>query len=118
MSLLKRQVFEIPMDDLAPVEENFMKQTRLDLSDLPETMEDCILDAKEICLTKTKPMGVYYSLPIEKLLDEEAVLSDGYSIKGGIVPLILSTSHEVIFYAATLKDFDEAELQCEDAMDQ
>ncbi|MBQ9930747.1 MAG: hypothetical protein IJO79_00160 [Firmicutes bacterium] len=118
MSLLKRQVFEIPMDDLTPVEENFMKQTRLDLSDLPETMEDCIMETKEICLTKMKPMGVYYSLPLEELKEEEAIFPEGFCIKGGIVPLILSTSFEVIFYAATLKGFSEAEEQCEDAMDQ
>lgn len=107
MSFLSRTIIEIPKSELSGVEGRFSSETKIDMDHIPEKYRELTERTKALCYEKTEILGVYQSVRIKGITDDQITLENGSIIHGAFPPVLLKDSVELIALISTLKNSQE-----------
>lgn len=114
MSTLKRQIVEIPLEQLNSVDKMFGRMMKMDVENLKPKFKDGFTKTRDAAYLHFSMKSVYASFEIECIHEDSIRLKNGVLIESKLMAEVFRDSFELVFLVATLAGYDELDASIDD----
>lgn len=107
MAVLRRQILNIPLNELEDVEKTFARMTSLDINDVPDQFLELFENTRHMAYRDYTISGVFQSFPIQGTFNGSIMLANGSLLQVGTTSEIFADAFELGFLVASLKEHGE-----------
>lgn len=107
MSIVKKQIAEIPAHQLNGMDRMFGRMLNLDLDHLPAKYKSAFDQTKDLSFQRFTMKGVYESFEIDSIEGETIRLKNGITLESKIMTEVFGRSFELVFLVVTVYGYDE-----------
>lgn len=115
MTKLKRQVIDVPVEQVKGIEKLFGQMLKMDMDNIPTKYLKAFDHTKNISNDKFKMKATYESYEVSEMDDEIIRLKNGTVLSSKIMAEMFRNSFELVFYIVTLYGYEEVD-EAEDNM--
>jgi hypothetical protein len=107
MSILKREIREIPVAEVNGIDQLFGRMMKIDMENIPAKFQKVFDQTREIAYRHFTMECLFESYEIESMDEESIRLENGIHLKSELLSEMFANSFELGFFVATLKGYDE-----------
>lgn len=111
MSTIKRQVLDIPLDQVKNIDELFGQMMKIDINDIPRKFKKGYALTREIAYGNFTMSCIIESYPIKTMDSKGIILENGVSLHSELLPDVFKHAFELGFFVATLYGYDDADAE-------
>jgi hypothetical protein len=106
---LKRQVIDIPIDQVIGIEKLFGQMLKIDKDNIPAKFKKAFDTTKDIAYCTFRMKVIYESFELDLINGDELQLKNGLILKSQVMADMFNNSFELVFYVVTLYGYEEAD---------
>jgi hypothetical protein len=106
---LKRQVIDVPVDQVIGIEKLFGQMLKMDANNIPEKYKKAFDATKEIAYDAFRMKAIYESYELDEIDGDCLTLSNGTILTSSIMSEVFQKSFELVFYVVTLYGYEEVD---------
>ncbi len=109
MAIIKRQKFEVPINEVTGIDKMFGQMMKIDLENIPRKFVKNFELTKQIAYDRFTMFCLFESFEIESMDADAISLKNGTVLESTLLPNIFHKSKELGFFVASLRGYDEAD---------
>lgn len=109
MTKLKRQVIDVPVDNVKGIEKLFGQMLKLDINSIPPKYVKAFDTTKNIANDKFSMKAIYESYEIAEMNDDFITLKNGTVLRSKVMSEMFRHSIELVFYIVALYGYEEVD---------
>lgn len=107
MSTVKKQIVEIPIQELNGMDRMFGRMLNLDLESLPAKYKNAFDQTRALSFQHFTMKGVYESFEVDRIEGDIIRLKNGISLESKLMTEIFLHSFELVFLVVSVTGYDE-----------
>jgi hypothetical protein len=112
---LKRQVIDVPVEQVPGIEKLFGQMLKMDMNNIPTKYKKAFDSTKGIANNTFNMKAIFESYELDEMNGDCLTLSNGTTITSKVMSDVFRNSFELVFYIVTLYGYEEAD-EAEDSM--
>lgn len=107
MTTVKKQIIEVPVQELSGMDRMFGRMLNLDLDHLPAKYKDAFEQTRDLSYQRFTMKGIYASFEIDCIEGETIRLKNGITLESKVMTEVFGSSFELVFLVVTVYGYDE-----------
>lgn len=109
MTKLKRQVIDVPVENVKGIDKLFGQMLKMDINSIPPKYQKAFDNTKNIANEKFRMKAIYESYEVDEMNDDFIKLKNGTLLTSKIMSEMFRNSFELVCYIVTLYGYEEVD---------